>query len=94
MLQITIANDRTHFSPGDEIAGTARWQLDEPPAQLDIHLCWSTRGKGDADSEIVSTVSVPNPMAGGESPFRFTAPGEPHSFSASKGRERRACVST
>ncbi len=81
MLQLTFANNNTAFRPGDEIAGTARWQCAEPPEHVEISLGWSTRGKGTEDSETIDTFEVANPMAQGESGFRFTAPGEPHSFS-------------
>lgn len=81
MLTITFANNNTSFRPGDEIAGTARWQLGEAPKHVEISIGWSTRGKGTQDSETVATTAVDNPMAQGEHGFRFTAPGEPHSFS-------------
>ena len=81
MLHLQIANDRTNFSPGDEIAGSARWQCAEAPERIEIHLCWTTRGKGTPDSGIATTVAVESPVAQGEHAFRFIAPGEPHSFS-------------
>lgn len=81
MLQITFANHNTSFRPGDEIAGTARWQCPEPPKHAELCLGWTTRGKGTQDSETVETITFANPMAHGEHGFRFTAPAQPHSFS-------------
>lgn len=78
---IALAEHRTAFRPGDEIAGTARWQSAEPPKHVEISLCWSTRGKGTQDTGATATVVVENPTAHGEHAFRFTAPAEPHSFS-------------
>ncbi|MEQ1862529.1 MAG: hypothetical protein ABMA13_21630 [Chthoniobacteraceae bacterium] len=81
MLQLVLAENRTTFSPGDTIAGTARWQRPEAPGHVEITLVWSTSGKGNVDSEVVATATVANPMPSGEHAFRFTAPAEPHSFS-------------
>jgi hypothetical protein len=81
MLRLTFANNNTSFRPGDQIAGTARWDCPEAPKHVEISLGWSTRGKGTEDSETVATVSVENPVTRGEHGFRFIAPGEPHSFS-------------
>lgn len=81
MLQISLADSRTDFRPGEAIAGTARWQCPDPPRELAVSLGWFTRGKGSEDSETVASTSIDAPLAQGEFAFRFTAPASPHSFS-------------
>lgn len=81
MLQISLPDSRTAFSPGEEIIGTARWQRPGPPRGLAVSLGWFTRGKGTEDHETVTTTAIDAPLAQGEFAFRFTAPASPHSFS-------------
>jgi hypothetical protein len=81
MLRIALANDRTAFKPGEQIAGIVRWQCESAPERIEITLGWATSGKGTTDWETVATDSIPSPPAHGEHAFRFTAPREPYSFS-------------
>lgn len=77
---LTLADNRTEFRPGEEIAGVARWSGAEPPQSVEISLCWSTRGRGSEDAGAVQTTAVAHPMAQGEYAFQFTAPPIPYSF--------------
>ncbi len=81
MIQLTLADDRTAYSPGEEISGTVRWQFSEPPPLIELSLCWSTRGKGSEDFAVAATQEITSPGAQGERAFSFTAPQQPYSFS-------------
>jgi hypothetical protein len=80
-LKLGTRDNRTEFRPGDEIAGAAGWQLDQPPKSAEVRLFWYTRGKGTEDVSVVDTVRFDNPQREEARPFRFTAPAEPYSFS-------------
>lgn len=80
-LQLELAENRTAFSPGEILAGTASWQLSKPPREAELRLVWQTRGKGSPDSEIVSTTVFPAPQAADTRPFKVTLPDAPYSFS-------------
>lgn len=71
----------TAFRPGDTVEGTVRWQLPEPPREIELRLFWSTEGKGDQDLEVVETVPFDNPGAMDRRIFRIRLPAGPYSFS-------------
>lgn len=80
-LRIELPDNRTTFSPGETIAGTASWRLDTRPEGVELNLVWSTRGKGTQDVEIVQTVPFADPQATDTRPFTITLPAAPYSFS-------------
>jgi hypothetical protein len=80
-LQLKIQDDRTAFSPGETLRGTAAWQLDAPPEKAEIHLTWSTQGKGTGDFEIVTTRTFDDPQASDTRSFTLQLPDAPYSFS-------------
>ncbi len=80
-LKLGTRDDRTEYRPGEEIAGAAGWQLDQPPKSVEVRLFWYTRGKGTEDVGVVNTVRFEQPQREEARPFRFTAPAEPYSFS-------------
>ncbi len=80
-LRVQIQDSRTAFSPGDTVAGTASWQVDERPEKAELNLLWSTRGKGTQDVEIVEPIDFPDPQARDSRPFRLKLPAAPYSFS-------------
>jgi hypothetical protein len=79
MLQLRV--NRTGFSPGDTVTGTATWQLDSPPKDATLHLLWTTKGKGTTDIEIVQTQHFSNPQARDNQPFTINLPNAPYTFS-------------
>jgi hypothetical protein len=80
-LQIKLADNRTAFSPGDTITGTASWQFDAPPEGAELHLVWHTQGKGTSDVAIVHTVPFRQPQALDTRAFTIRLPDAPYTFS-------------
>lgn len=80
-LQVTIANGRTAFLPGETISGNVSWDIEAPPKKAELDLIWSTQGKGTSDIEIVQTVSFAQPQARENRPFTIKLPESPYSFS-------------
>ena len=81
MLTISFDGGRDFYSPGDEVAGAARWHLPAAPEALEVRLFWSTRGRGDRDFAVVAADAIERPAAQGEHRFRFQLPLGPYSFS-------------
>jgi hypothetical protein len=80
-IQVETHGGTVSFRPGDLIEGTVRWQLAEPPEEIELRLFWSTEGKGDQDLEVVATVPFENPGALDCHTFRVRLPEGPYSFS-------------
>lgn len=80
-IQIQTDGGAAAFRPGQEIAGTVSWFLDEAPESLDLRLFWYTEGKGDQDVEVIDSVPFDNPAAQDHRPFRLRLPEAPYSFS-------------
>ena len=80
-LQIELDQGKTHYLPGEEIAGTVQWRFDERAEQVELRLFWHTRGKGDEDAGLVDSVTFESPSMYETRQFRFTLPGGPYSFS-------------
>ena len=80
-LTINLTPDRSTFEPGDELSGTANWQLDQPPRAVELRLFWFTRGKGTEDASVVDTVQFDRPASAETRPFRLRLPDTPYSFS-------------
>jgi hypothetical protein len=81
MVKLGLRDNRTAFSPGDELAGAALWELEAPPKLAEVRLVWSTRGKGTEDAEVVVTVAFDAPLAGDTRPFTLRLPDGPYTFS-------------
>lgn len=82
LLEVHFADGRDFYSPGEEVAGTVRWRLPEPPRSgLEVRLFWSTRGRGDRDFAVVASEAIEAAAAHGEQRFRFQLPAGPYSFS-------------
>jgi len=81
MLQLGLRENRSTFSPGEELAGAALWEGDAPPTLAEVRLVWSTKGKGTEDAAVVETVAFADPQAGDTRPFSFRLPAAPYSFS-------------
>lgn len=71
----------TSFRPGDVVDGTVRWQLAEPPREVELRLFWRTEGRGSQDLEVIQTLPFANPGAVDRRSFRVRLPEGPYSFS-------------
>jgi hypothetical protein len=80
-VSIEIEGGKTSYLPGEEIRGTATWDLEKEPRSVAVNLLWYTRGKGTRDAAISEGAEVENPDAGNSCDFSFTAPPAPYSFS-------------
>src|SRR4029079_11056794 len=60
---------------------TASWQLEKPAQSVELRLFWYTRGKGDQDVGVVSTVPFPEPGLTDSRGLRIPLPAGPFSFS-------------
>ncbi|MDP6524289.1 MAG: hypothetical protein QGH15_08700 [Kiritimatiellia bacterium] len=80
-VSIEIEGGRTSYAPGEEIRGTATWELEKEPRSVVVNLLWYTRGKGTRDAAISEGAEVENPDAGNSCDFSFAAPAAPYSFS-------------
>ncbi len=80
-LEIKLEDNKTAFKPGEEMRGSAKWQLDYEPGSMEVTLFWRTAGKGTEDIGVAETAGFENPAAFGQKDFKFTAPNGPYSFS-------------
>ena len=80
-LFIGLRDDRFVVAPGEEVAGTVSWSLEEPAEKLELRLFWYTEGKGSQDMGIVETADFASPGREGREEFRFVLPAGPVSFS-------------
>jgi len=80
-IQIQIDAEQTAFRPGEPINGTVSWSLPIAPSQVTVELFWTTRGKGQVDSEVVQSKQIKQPAASGEERFSLKIPNGPYSFS-------------
>lgn len=75
---ITLSVARKELRPFDTVAGRVEWQLVAPPENLELRLCWFTRGRGSEESETVDALPLGD-TASGAREFSFALPGEPWS---------------
>jgi hypothetical protein len=80
-LRIDLDGNRSHFLPGDDVAGRVVWRLTEPAEALELRLFWHTSGKGTEDVVIARTHRFDAPRTDGEREFSFRLPAGPYSFS-------------
>jgi len=80
-IQIHIDGEQTAYRPGETINGSVSWSLPVPPAQVSVELFWTTRGKGQVDSEVVQSRQIKHPPASGQERFTLKLPNGPYSFS-------------
>ena len=81
LLQIQLANSQTAFSPGENVHGTASWELEAAPKKAELNLVWNTQGKGTTDIEIVQTVTFNEPLTRDTRGFTIKLPDSPYTFS-------------
>jgi hypothetical protein len=80
LIAIDLGN-RTEYGPGEPISGEVSWQLDAPPAGVEVRLFWYTRGKGTTDVQVVKAQHFDSAGTAGRRKFKFVLPEEPYSFS-------------
>ena len=80
-MKVEIDGGRAAFAPGERVEGLASWELQEPPAELEVRLFWCTSGRGTEDQSVVAVEAVPAPAASGWVRFSFALPPGPYSFS-------------
>jgi hypothetical protein len=76
---ITLSVERKDLRPFEPVTGRVEWRLDEPPKDLELRLCWFTRGRGTEESETVEALALGDAATGGRD-FSFVLPGEPWSL--------------
>ena len=80
-IQVETRDGATAFAPGEVVEGTVAWQFERPARSVELRLFWFTRGKGDQDVGVVSTVPFPDPALQDRRSFRIYLPAGPFSFS-------------
>lgn len=81
-LRLDLADGKTDYRPGEEVAGSLSWSLDfadDPPQSAHVRLSWFTRGRGDRESEVVATERLATGARSGRSDFRLRLPAGPYS---------------
>lgn len=81
MLSVELDNSKSHFSPGESISGTAKWNLSGECGDAEVHLLWYTEGKGTRDADILESLTKPNSSNVGELKFHWKLPHSPYSYS-------------
>jgi hypothetical protein len=76
---ITITLQRKDLRPHETVAGRVEWRLDKEPRELELRLCWFTRGRGTEEAETIATLPLGD-RAEGASDFAFELPGAPWSI--------------
>lgn len=81
-IEIGLEGGRTAYRPGEEVAGAVAWSLEDgaPPESAEVRLVWFTRGKGEPDSDVADSESLPWPAALDRRDFRLRLPKGPYSF--------------
>lgn len=75
---ITITLQRKDLRPYETVAGRVEWRLDTEPRDLELRLCWFTRGRGTEEAETIATLPLGDHAAGARE-FSFELPGGPWS---------------
>ena len=75
---ITCNIDRKDLRPFETVSGRVEWRLEEVPKDLELRLCWFTRGRATEESETVEVLALGDTASGGRE-FSFVLPGEPWS---------------
>ena len=81
MFDISVAEGRTAFEPGETIEVTAEWLFDEQVDSVELRLVWYTRGKGDTDVSVVERVPFEFPSPSESRTVALKLPMAPYSFS-------------
>lgn len=76
---ITLTVREKNLRPYDTVEGRVEWRLAKEPKDLELRLCWFTRGRGTEEAETVEVLPLGD-TSSGERDFSFVLPGEPWSF--------------
>lgn len=77
MITITVREKK--LRPRDTVEGRVEWRLDKEPKDLELRLCWFTRGRGTEEAETIAVLPLGDTTSGARD-FSFVLPGEPWSF--------------
>ncbi len=78
-ISIQLDGGRLSHRPGERITGQVNWS---GSAAARLELLWTTRGRGDVDTQVVAHCSWTGDVAVPQSrPFAFDLPATPWSFS-------------
>ncbi len=80
MMEIILDQGPLELVPGQEISGTARWNMPNAPRDANLRLFWYTEGRGTTDVGLVDELPIQRMMPLHEERFRFTLPMGPYSF--------------
>ena len=75
---ITLSVELKDLRPFESVTGRVEWRLEEVPKELELRLCWFTRGPVAEESETVEVLRLGD-TASGACEFSFVLPGEPWS---------------
>lgn len=78
---LVIEGGRRVFAPGDEVAGSVSWHLEEDPESVVLRLYWRTEGRGTQDTDTEAEEVFRSPGLRDERDFSFRLPEGPYSFS-------------
>jgi hypothetical protein len=79
-LRINFTDEKSAFEPGEELTGSASWQLERSARSVELRLFWFTRGRGIEDAAVVQTIRFENPLNEETRSFSFRLPAAPYSF--------------
>lgn len=81
-IEIGLADGRTAYRPGDEVAGAVAWSLEAGPRpeRAEVRLLWLTDDEADRDSGVAVSVELPSPEVLDRRDFRLRLPEGPYSF--------------
>lgn len=82
-LRIDLHDDVAAFEPGEELSGSASWQLEKPARNIELRLFWFTQGRGTEDAGVTETIRFEQPLNAETRSFRIRLPDAPYSL---KGR--------
>lgn len=74
----TITLQRKDLRPFETVSGRVEWRLEKAPRDLELRLCWFTRGRGTEEAETVAQIALGD-RAEGASDFSFELPAGPWS---------------
>lgn len=72
---------KIRYAPGETVAGTIFWVLEEPPQTVRLTLGWWTEGRGTRDAAVEATREWKTSALAGEERFELQLSPSPYSFS-------------
>jgi hypothetical protein len=80
-LNVSLADGRNAFVPGEQVRGVCSWDLDREAGAVEVRLFWHTEGKGTTDVAIADGARFEAAGLRGQHEFAFRLPEGPYSFS-------------